>query len=216
MGREKRGRHAEGSPPEFTAEPSSSPHTFGLGKGRRGTRAQGRPRAQRPYFKGTLHYPRPSVLVAFSLGPDPWLPRSSQAQHLSSPCSPPVCVCSPVSGNVLRPRKRREGRVTPSDTFPDMPPSRQGFGTPRALEVGAPKRVPLEPALSSSAGPHLEKCGRVGGGGWGTGAPGSRNRLQGLLPPRPYGVPTGRRPRAPRKREGSWTPLTWSSRNSSR
>lgn len=76
-----------------------------------------------------------------------------------------MCVCSPVSGNILRPRKRREGRVAPSDTFSDMPPSRQGFGTPRALEVGAPKRVPLEPALSSSAGPHLEKCGRVGGGG---------------------------------------------------
>lgn len=46
-----------------------------------------------------------------------------------------------------------------------MPPSRQGFGTPRALEIGAPRRVPLEPALSNSAGPHLEKYGRVGGEG---------------------------------------------------
>lgn len=164
MGREKRGRHAEGSPPEFTAEPSSSPHTFGLGKGRRGTRAQERPGPSVPTSKGLSTTPDPQFL-----SPSRWAPtrgsRAPRKRSISpSPCSPPVCVCSPVSGNVLRPRKRREGRVTPSDTFPDMPPSRQGFGTPRALEVGAPKRIPLEPALSSSAGPHLEKCGRVGVG----------------------------------------------------
>lgn len=78
-----------------------------------------------------------------------------------------MCVCSPISGNVLRPRKRREGRIAPLDRH--LPghatKSPELWDPPRALEVGAPRRVPLEPALSSSAGPHLEKCGRVGVGG---------------------------------------------------
>lgn len=93
--------------PSSLTEPSSSPRTFGLTRVMRHP-GSGTPRAQRPFLKGKLHYLRPSILVAFSLGPDPWLPRSSQAQHLCLSPEPASASVAPLvaTSSVLEKEER--------------------------------------------------------------------------------------------------------------
>lgn len=94
--------------PSSLAEPSSFPAHIPASKKAPGHPGSGAPRAQLPSSKERSTTPDSEFL-----SPSRWTPaRGSRAPHKRSisacPRSPPVCVCSPVSGNVLRPLKRRE------------------------------------------------------------------------------------------------------------
>lgn len=177
--------------PSSPAQPASSLRTFGLASRLRATPAPGRCRPSVPSPKGRSTAPNPRFLPPSRRGPGRRLPRSSRAPHLC--LSPePASRCAPgapllATSSVLQ--KRREGRVAP---IPHL--SRRATRVARAL--GTLEHLRLE-AQEEPLGARARKCSRSPpremwrGGGWRTGASGSRNRLRGRLPPGPYGVLPG-------------------------